>query len=156
MYDVDHDLAMACHLSTEAKPAPAKRKLPSASAMMAATTSWARPDNDPPPARIDDVGTKYHNVAPPAGVRAEDGVMGGGGDYIKPVFGGGVSLDANTVCLSSCKRVFECTDPSSDVECFVRGLVRTRARLQNCMQNCMIANAFRQKEASELTCSYPR
>ena len=46
---------------------------------------------------MDEAGTRYHNVAPPAGIRAEDGVMGGGGDYIKPVFGGGVSLDSSKV-----------------------------------------------------------
>jgi len=73
--------------------APPKRKLPSASATMAATSSWARSGNDAPPAPTDDVGTKYHNVAPPMGLRAEDGVMGGRGDYIRPVMGGSVSLD---------------------------------------------------------------
>ena len=43
------------------------------------------------------VGTKYHNVAPPMGIRAEDGVMGGRGDYIRPVMGGSVSLDPTKV-----------------------------------------------------------
>ena len=82
-----------------AAPGPPKRKLPSASAMMAATSSWAR-DVSEPPVKVDDVGTQYHNVAPPAGVRAEDGVMGGGADFIKPVWGGGgVSLDSSKVCV---------------------------------------------------------
>ena len=53
--------------------------------MIAATSSWARPESEPMPVKVDDVGTQYHNVAPPAGVRAEDGVMGGGADFIKPV-----------------------------------------------------------------------
>ncbi len=82
---------------------PPKRKLPSASAMMAATSSWARPGNDPPPVQVDEAGTRYHNVAPPVGIRAEDGVMGGGGDYIKPVFGGGVSLDSSKVGCVLCQ-----------------------------------------------------
>jgi hypothetical protein len=67
--------------------------------MIAATSSWARPESEPMPVKVDDVGTQYHNVAPPAGVRAEDGVMGGGADFIKPVWGGGgVSLDSSKVC----------------------------------------------------------
>lgn len=70
--------------------------------MMAATSSWARPDNDPKPVQVDQTGTKYHNVAPPVGIRAEDGVMGGGGDYIRPVVGGSVSLDPSKVLLCAC------------------------------------------------------
>uniref|UniRef100_A0A6U4IKP1 Uncharacterized protein n=2 Tax=Hemiselmis andersenii TaxID=464988 RepID=A0A6U4IKP1_HEMAN len=77
----------------QAKP---KRKLPSASAMMATAKAWGPGTQETEPEReIDSVGKKYHNVAPPQGVRAEDGVMGGGGDYIKPVTG--YSLDANKV-----------------------------------------------------------
>jgi hypothetical protein len=87
-------------IKVAAAAAPAKRKLPSASAMMAATSSWARPDSEQKPAQVDEVGTKYHNVAPPAGIRAEDGVMGGRGDYIKPVIGS-VSLDPQKVCVKS-------------------------------------------------------
>jgi len=84
-----------------AAPGPPKRILPSASAMMAAASSWARPESEPMPVKVDDVGTQYHNVAPPAGVRAEDGVMGGGADFIKPVWGGGgVSLDSSKVCAA--------------------------------------------------------
>ena len=64
-------------------------------------TSWARPESEPTNVKVDDVGTQYHNVAPPAGVRAEDGVMGGGADFIKPVWGGGgVSLDSSKVCAA--------------------------------------------------------
>ena len=66
------------------QPQPSRRKLPSASELMATTTSWARPENEPPPVRVDSVGTKYHAIPPPVGVRAEDGVMGGRGDYIRP------------------------------------------------------------------------
>ena len=83
-----------------AAPGPPKRKLPSASDMMAATCSWARPESEPTNVKVDDVGTQYHNVAPPAGVRAEDGVVGGGADFIKPVWGGGgMSLDSSKVCV---------------------------------------------------------
>ena len=78
--------------------APSKRKLPSAGAALASTSSWAREGaGEPAPKQSDEVGTKYHNVAPPVGIRAEDGVMGGGGDYIRPVMGGSVSLDPTTV-----------------------------------------------------------
>lgn len=77
---------------------PAKRKLPSARAAMQSTSSWAREGTGEPAIKqVDDVGTKYHNVAPPVGCRAEDGVMGGGGDYIRPVMGGSVSLDPSKV-----------------------------------------------------------
>jgi hypothetical protein len=96
-------------------PAPAKRKLPSASAMLATTSSWARPGNEPPPVRVDEVGTKYHNVAPPAGVRAEDGVMGGGGDYIRPDTKH--SLDATKVHIASICRFSLRADGNSKQIC---------------------------------------
>mmetsp|Transcript_67164 Transcript_67164/g.160207 ORF Transcript_67164/g.160207 Transcript_67164/m.160207 type:complete len:170 (+) Transcript_67164:108-617(+) len=64
-----------------AKP---KRKLPSASAMMDATSSWAKHDTAEAPREADIKGTQYHNVAPPVGYRAEDGI-GKEADFIKPV-----------------------------------------------------------------------
>ena len=57
--------------------------------MMAATSSWARSDETVAQRETDQVGTKYNNVPPPAGVRAEDGIAGS--DYIKPKVG--ASLD---------------------------------------------------------------
>ena len=70
---------------------PQKKRLPPASAMMAATTSWARPDQVVEVREADKIGTKYNNVPPPVGVRAEDGIAGS--DYIKPKIG--ASLDAS-------------------------------------------------------------
>ncbi len=70
---------------------PQKKRLPPASAMMAATTSWARPDQFVEEREADKIGTKYNNVPPPVGVRAEDGIAGS--DYIKPKVG--ASLDAS-------------------------------------------------------------
>ena len=73
------------------QPQQLKKKLPSASAMMAATSSWARPDQAVEQKEVDKVGTKYNNVPPPSGVRAEDGIAGA--DYIKPKIGS--SLDSS-------------------------------------------------------------
>jgi hypothetical protein len=78
------------NLQSEQPPLP-KRKLPSASAMIAATSSWARPDQGVEQKEVDKVGTKYNNVPPPTGVRAEDGIAGA--DYIKPKVGS--SLDSS-------------------------------------------------------------
>jgi hypothetical protein len=79
------------NLAANVQAQPQKKRLPSASAMMAATTSWARPDQVVEEREADKIGTKYNNVPPPVGVRAEDGIAGS--DYIKPKIG--ASLDAS-------------------------------------------------------------
>lgn len=63
--------AQAAHPAPAEKQAAAepaakpKRKLPSASAMMDATSSWAKHDTAEAPREADIKGTQYHNVAPP-------------------------------------------------------------------------------------------
>ncbi|EKX47652.1 hypothetical protein GUITHDRAFT_106640 [Guillardia theta CCMP2712] len=72
-----------------------KRKLPSASQMMASTSSWARDDDEQTEEKsVDRIGKEYHNVPPPTGVRASD-TIGERADYIKPAVG--TSVDANKV-----------------------------------------------------------
>mmetsp|Transcript_15168 Transcript_15168/g.32367 ORF Transcript_15168/g.32367 Transcript_15168/m.32367 type:complete len:183 (-) Transcript_15168:119-667(-) len=90
--DVPKDEAKSTGNSTvNIQAQPQKKRLPPASAMMAATTSWARPDQFVEEREADKIGTKYNNVPPPVGVRAEDGIAGS--DYIKPKIG--ASLDAS-------------------------------------------------------------
>jgi hypothetical protein len=88
--EIPKNEAKATGTST-AQDQPQKRRLPPASAMMAATSSWVRPDQIVEQREADKVGTKYNNVPPPVGVRAEDGIAGS--DYIKPKIG--PSLDAS-------------------------------------------------------------
>jgi hypothetical protein len=85
----NHEAKATGNVNVQAQPQ--KKRLPPASAMMAATSSWARPDQVVEQREADKVGTKYNNVPPPIGVRAEDGIAGS--DYIKPKIG--ASLDAS-------------------------------------------------------------
>lgn len=64
------NLEVSAEKKVEEKPMEVvkpKKKLPSAAAMMASTSSWARGD-EPGPAELvtDKLGKKYHNVAPPS------------------------------------------------------------------------------------------
>ncbi len=66
--DEDKEKSTAQTKPAETKPVqPPKRKLPSAAAMMASTTSWAKGTEEPAAQQgIDQAGTKYHHVQPPS------------------------------------------------------------------------------------------